>query len=105
MRPKTGKIQWNFKISIYLDFFFKFLFNLKSVSVSIITIEGTNCKLGLLGELANKTGGIVNIVNPLKLREEFGQVLEEEIIATNVVANLVLHKALYNNFFYFQVFV
>lgn len=31
-----------------------------SVSISIVTIEGTNCKLGILGEVATKTGGSVS---------------------------------------------
>ena len=49
---------------------------------------------GVLGEVANKTSGSVNIVNPLKLKEEFSTILNEQIIATNVVASLRLHKAL-----------
>ena len=61
----------------------------------MITIEGTNCKLGLLGEIANKTGGNVNIVNPLRIKEEFANILEEQIIATNVKASLILPKAMY----------
>lgn len=34
----------------------------KSVSVSVITIEGTTCKLGLLGEISSKTGGMVKFI-------------------------------------------
>ena len=67
----------------------------KRVSVSIISIEGTTCKVGVLGEVANKTGGQVNIVNPLKIKEEFATILEEQIIATNVKASLILHKAMF----------
>ena len=53
------------KIKLDSCFFFSKNFNLlklymnKRVSVSLITIEGTNCKLGLLGDIADKTGGIV----------------------------------------------
>lgn len=65
------------------------------VSVSILTIEGTNCKLGLIGDIADKTGGKINITDPLKLKEEFSNVLEEQIIATRVKATFILHKALY----------
>lgn len=65
------------------------------VSVSIITIEGTTCKVGILGEIANKTGGTVNIVNPIRIKEEFSSILEEQIIATNVRASLILPKAMY----------
>lgn len=37
----------------------------------------------------------MNIVNPAKLKEQFSSLLEEKIIATNVVATLILPKALY----------
>ncbi|CAF0935328.1 unnamed protein product [Brachionus calyciflorus] len=67
----------------------------KGVSVSIITIEGTTCKLGLLGDISFKTGGIVNVVNPVNLKNEFSSILEDQIIATNVSATLTLHKALF----------
>jgi hypothetical protein len=72
-----------------------FLIIKSSVSVSIITIEGTTARVGILGEIANKTGGTVNIVNPLKIKEEFATILEEQIIATNVKASLILSKAMY----------
>ncbi len=65
------------------------------VSVSLITIEGTNCRLGVLGDIADKTMGIVNIVNPLELMDEFSSILKEEIISTNVSIKLVLPKVLY----------
>ncbi|XP_059169853.1 circularly permutated Ras protein 1-like [Physella acuta] len=65
------------------------------VTVSVITIEGTDCKLVHLGMLADKTGGQVNIVDPLKLTEEFGNILADPIIATKVKALCILHKELY----------
>ncbi|KAK7494561.1 hypothetical protein BaRGS_00014214 [Batillaria attramentaria] len=58
--------------------------NTKGVSVSVITIKGTDCKL-------------VNIVDPLKLREEFSNILADRIIATGVVATFILHRGLYIN--------
>jgi hypothetical protein len=36
----------------------------------------------------------VNIVDPLKLTEEFGNIIANPVIATNVKATLVLHKEL-----------
>lgn len=69
--------------------------NSKGVSVSVITIKGTDCKLVHLGKLAEKTGGQVNIVDPLKLREEFANILADRIIATGVVATFILHCGLY----------
>ncbi|CAL1543139.1 unnamed protein product [Lymnaea stagnalis] len=67
----------------------------KGVTVSVITIEGTDCKLVHVGMLADKTGGQVNIVDPLKLTEEFGNILADPIIATRVKAFFILHKELY----------
>jgi len=37
----------------------------------------------------------VNIVDPLKLTEEFGNILADTTIATNVQATIILHKGLY----------
>ena len=36
----------------------------------------------------------VNIVDPLKLTQEFSTILANKIIATNVVATFILHKEL-----------
>lgn len=65
------------------------------VSVSLITIEGTDCRLGLLGDIADKTMGAVSIVNPLHLADEFSAILRHEIIATSVSVKLILPKVLY----------
>lgn len=67
----------------------------KGVTVSVITIQGTDCKLVHLGTLADKTGGQVNIVDCLKLTEEFGNILADPVIATKVKATFLLHKELY----------
>ncbi|XP_067676660.1 circularly permutated Ras protein 1-like [Haliotis asinina] len=67
----------------------------QGVSISVVTIKGTDCKLVELGKLADKTGGQVNIVDPLKLTQEFSTILADHIIATNVVATFILHKQLY----------
>ncbi|XP_041351713.1 uncharacterized protein LOC121370501 [Gigantopelta aegis] len=67
----------------------------KGICMSVITIKGTNCKLFHLGKLAEKTGGQVNIVDPMKLTEEFSNILAGQIVATNVVATFILHKQLY----------
>ncbi|XP_046374284.1 circularly permutated Ras protein 1-like isoform X1 [Haliotis rufescens] len=67
----------------------------QGVSISVVTIKGTDCKLVELGKLADKTGGQVNIVDPLKLTQEFSTILADRTIATNVVATFNLHKQLY----------
>lgn len=63
--------------------------------MSIITIKGTNSKLAILAEVADKTGGFVNTVDSLDLEKEFKSILKDQIIATNVVAKFLLHKALF----------
>ncbi|KAK3097067.1 hypothetical protein FSP39_006081 [Pinctada imbricata] len=70
----------------------------KGVSVSVISIKGTDCKLVHLGKVADTTGGQVNIVDPLKLTQEFSTILADRIIATNVTATFIIHKELF--FFY-----
>ncbi|XP_069130895.1 circularly permutated Ras protein 1-like [Argopecten irradians] len=70
----------------------------KGVSVSVISMKGTDCKMIQLGKVADKTGGQINIVDPLKLTQEFSTILEGRIIATNVVATLILHKQLFFHF-------
>ncbi|KAM4703063.1 circularly permutated Ras protein 1-like [Rhinophrynus dorsalis] len=66
-----------------------------SVVVSVLTIEGTDCRLPELGQLADKTGGKVNIVHPLKLASEFQSILEEEINATDVKVKVFLPHYMY----------
>ncbi|BFZ09174.1 hypothetical protein BsWGS_12213 [Bradybaena similaris] len=67
----------------------------KGVTLSVITIGGTDCKLVHLGMLADRTGGQVNTVDPLKLTEEFSNIIADPIIATRVKATFILHKELY----------
>ena len=52
--------------------------------MSVISVKGTTCKMVELGEVADVTEGQVNIVDPLRLTKEFGTVLADPIIATNV---------------------
>jgi len=67
----------------------------KGVDVSIVSIKGEGCRLETLGRVADITGGKVNVVDPLNITKEFGSILAEEIIATNVSASLLVHKGLY----------
>eukprot|EP00062_Callorhinchus_milii_P024356 gi/632984176/ref/XP_007909010.1/ PREDICTED: circularly permutated Ras protein 1-like [Callorhinchus milii] len=67
----------------------------RGVIVSVLTIEGTDCRLQELGQMADKTGGKVNIVNPISLYNEFQLILEDDIIATNTTAIFVVNESLY----------
>ena len=39
----------------------------RNVTVNVISLQGTDCKLSMLGKVADKTNGTLNIVNPLNL--------------------------------------
>lgn len=67
----------------------------RGVSVNVISMEGTDCKLALLGKVADRSNGTMNIVNPLKLGEQFKSILENRVVATNVKAKLIVNKYLY----------
>ncbi|XP_069056957.1 circularly permutated Ras protein 1-like isoform X2 [Pleurodeles waltl] len=66
-----------------------------SVVVSVLTIEGTDCSLLELGQLASKTGGKVNIVPPKHLYNEFQSIVETEVIATNVKLKIFLPLSMF----------
>uniref|UniRef100_UPI00398F6426 circularly permutated Ras protein 1-like n=1 Tax=Pristiophorus japonicus TaxID=55135 RepID=UPI00398F6426 len=68
---------------------------MQGVIVSVLTIEGTDCGLPELGQLADKTGGKVNITNPASLYNEFQLILEDDIIATNVTTTFIVDDGLY----------
>ncbi|KAG9349942.1 hypothetical protein JZ751_026295, partial [Albula glossodonta] len=55
----------------------------RGVSVSVMTIEGTDCRLDELGRLADRTGGKVVIASPDKLCTEFQQLMERKAVATH----------------------
>ncbi|CAH2319135.1 circularly permutated Ras 1-like isoform X1 [Pelobates cultripes] len=66
-----------------------------SVVVSVVTIEGTDCRLPELGQLADKTRGKVNIVHPLKLADEFHSIVIEELNATDVKVKVYLPNSMH----------
>lgn len=66
----------------------------KGISVSIISIEGEECNIDSLSKLAEMTGGSVERVDPIQLTQNFANILQLPVIATNVVAKIKLHKGL-----------
>jgi len=65
------------------------------ISVSVISIKGTDANMENLGKLSDRSGGKVKNVDPLRLHEEFASILSEKVIATNVVVDLFLHRGLH----------
>ncbi|KAM7381837.1 hypothetical protein PAMA_012615 [Pampus argenteus] len=66
----------------------------QGVTVSVLSIEGTDCRLDELGTLADRTGGTVVITSPNRLHPEFEQIIENRMIATHCTVTLLLPKAL-----------
>ncbi|KAL5473515.1 hypothetical protein EMCRGX_G028006 [Ephydatia muelleri] len=67
----------------------------KCVTVSLLTIQGTNCRTANLGQVADKTRGECISVDPLSITKEVSDILSNPVIATNVKAKIILHKKLY----------
>uniref|UniRef100_UPI003AAE8569 circularly permutated Ras protein 1-like isoform X3 n=1 Tax=Centroberyx gerrardi TaxID=166262 RepID=UPI003AAE8569 len=66
----------------------------QGVTVSVLSIEGTDCRLDELGRLADRTGGKVVIASPHQLHPEFEQIIENRTIATHCSVTLLLPKTL-----------
>ncbi|XP_047183833.1 circularly permutated Ras protein 1 isoform X2 [Scophthalmus maximus] len=66
----------------------------QGVTVSVLSIEGTDCRLDELGRLADRTGGKVVISSPNRLHPEFEQIIENRTIATHCTVTLLLPKSL-----------
>ena len=66
----------------------------KGLIISILSIADIECKLEKLSPIADLTGGDIVKVNPLNLNADFADVLQQNIVATNVVLKVKLHNAL-----------
>ncbi|XP_048826988.1 LOW QUALITY PROTEIN: circularly permutated Ras protein 1 [Brienomyrus brachyistius] len=65
------------------------------VIVSVLTFEGTDCRLAEIGRLADLTGGRVNIVNINTIFTEIQSVLADNVMATDVTATLLSADGVY----------
>jgi len=57
-------------------------------TVSVISIEGSDCAMDCLSSCADMTSGTVNIVNPLELVRQIRAISQNPVIATNVKVKL-----------------
>lgn len=64
------------------------------VTVSVLSIEGTDCRLDELGTLADRTGGKVVIASPNRLHQQFEKIIEDRTIATHCTVSFLLPKSL-----------
>nr|XP_046176398.1 circularly permutated Ras protein 1-like [Oncorhynchus gorbuscha] len=65
------------------------------VIVSVMTFEGTDCRLAEVGLLADQTGGRVNIVSIGTVATEIQSALADNILATGVMATLLAADGVY----------
>lgn len=65
-----------------------------AVCVSIISIQGQECSLEYLEPVVDKSGGVINKVDPHNLSKDFATVLAQEVLATHVRIVVHLHKSL-----------
>ncbi|MED6282604.1 hypothetical protein CHARACLAT_000341 [Characodon lateralis] len=66
----------------------------QGVTVSVLSIKGTECRLDELGRLADRTGGKVVIASPNQLHSEFEEIIRDRTIATHCAITLLLPKSL-----------
>ena len=62
------------------------------ISVSVISIEGQECRLESLALVTEETGGSIVKVAPETLTTEFANVMADDVIATQVSVQVFLHK-------------
>ncbi|KAL6095205.1 uncharacterized protein ACO6RY_16454 [Pungitius sinensis] len=67
----------------------------QGVTVSVLSIEGTDCRLDELGRLAERTGGTVVVASPKRLHSEFEAIIENRVIATHCTVTLLLPQSLH----------
>jgi len=67
----------------------------KGITISVISIKGTDCSIENLGSLADITSGVVDRVDPLNLSTNFQSILSSPPIAVSVSVSMHLHKGLY----------
>ena len=65
-----------------------------SVTVSLVSIRGQECRVAELGQVTTRTRGSVTIVDPHTVTEEFTSILANPIIATDTVSRVILHSGL-----------
>jgi Sec23/Sec24 zinc finger/Sec23/Sec24 trunk domain len=66
----------------------------KGIEISVISIEGEECKLSKLSTISEVTGGEVTRVNMNNIVSEFANILETPVIATQVSTIIKIHKGL-----------
>jgi len=68
------------------------LCKLWGITANVIGIRGDNLNFNVIGKLADITQGDTDVVDPLKIVENFSSIVDSKLVATNVVVKLFLDK-------------
>ena len=66
----------------------------RGILISVITIKGEGCKIETLAKVTELTNGTVERVVPEDISKNFGAILKDEIVGTQVSFEVRLHNAL-----------
>lgn len=67
---------------------------LKGVAVSVVTLEGTTCRVENLSIVTEQTAGEIQRVNPLDLTKNMSSIMSTRVLAYGAMAMVVLHRGL-----------
>jgi len=67
---------------------------LKGVTVSVMTLVGTDCNVENLSVVTEQTGGEVERVNPLEIATNMTSIMNTRFLAYGAMAMVVLHRGL-----------
>jgi len=65
----------------------------KGITINVVGIKGDKLNINNLGKLADISSGGVDLVDPIQITKNFASVLQSNLVATNVIVKLLLHKA------------
>eukprot|EP01125_Pyxidicula_operculata_P001982 TRINITY_DN11969_c0_g1_i1.p1 TRINITY_DN11969_c0_g1~~TRINITY_DN11969_c0_g1_i1.p1 ORF type:complete len:1016 (-),score=296.96 TRINITY_DN11969_c0_g1_i1:118-3165(-) len=66
----------------------------KNVSISLMSFKGSDSNIEVLGEMASKTGGQVDIVDPAEVSKNFQSIFADDTIASDVSIKLFLPRGI-----------
>lgn len=67
---------------------------LRGVTVSVISLIGSECRVESLSIVTEQTGGTVERMDPTALTSGFGELLDNPVLAFGAMAMVVLHRGL-----------
>jgi hypothetical protein len=67
----------------------------KGIVIDLITFEDEQSNIEILMTMVEQTGGEIIRVKPTEILEEFGNLLTNEVVATNVKVKVKLHKLMH----------